>query len=380
MKTVRRNSSIELLRLLAMLMVVCNHFVQYSPLYKALPYWPAGITKFVFQVVFMSGGWFGDVLFFAISVWFLLDKTTGFRDSCRRVWVLERELLFWSLILFGLTVFAKWQGIYQQGIAKLAVESVFPIASGLWWYPTSYALFLLFMPFLVKGLRVLGKRSHCVLSVVMLLLWSNLISLFPFDAAYPSVLLFTGWAVAIAYYRWYIKPLSTKACLLLVLVGLGVASAYWTVANVFSAVTGAVSFQTELAFCYRTPGMLMAFGVFLLAERAPFYSGVLNWIAQSAFGVYLIHCYPSTLNWWSHSGIVDSIVHSNHPLLGSLCFVLTLFLICLLLDIVRHLLFTVSLDRRRGRMFDVLFARIEKTRWYCRFIAQTAACEAEEER
>lgn len=371
MKTVRRNSSIELLRLLAMLMIIGNHFVQYSPFYKVVPGWPVGIAKFVFQVVLMCGGWFGDVLFFAISVWFLVDRQTDFRSSCRRVWVLERELLFWSLLLFGLTVVAKWQGFYQQGLAKLAIESVFPLASGLWWYPTSYALFLLFMPFLIKGLHALSKRSHCILAVTMLLLWSNLIPLFSFDAAYPSVLLFVGWAVAITYYRWYMKSLSTKGCMLLIFAGFGIASMYWVVANTISAATGVEAFQTQLALCYRTPGVLMAFGIFLLVERFPFYNGALNWIAQSALGVYLIHCYPPILGWWSHSKVVSDIMRSNHPLLESLCFVVMVFAVCLLLDIIRHLLFAILWDREKGKLFDMLFARIEGTRWYRRFITRT---------
>lgn len=371
MKSVRRNSSIELLRLLAMLMIVSNHFIQYSPFYKVLPTWPIGITKYVFQVVFMCGGWFGDALFFAISVWFLVNKQTDFRSSCRRVWILERELLFWSLLLFGLTVAAEWGGFHQEGIAKLAVESIFPLASGLWWYPTSYALFLLFMPFLIKGLRALSKRSHCILAVTMLLLWSNLIPLFPFDAAFPSVLLFIGWAVAITYYRWHMEPLSTRNCVLLILTGLSIASAYWAVANTVFIVTGVESFQTKLALCYRTPGILMAFGIFLLAERFPFYNRILNWIAQSAFGVYLIHCYPPILNWWCHSKTVSDIVRANNPLLESLLFVTMVFLLCLLLDIIRHLLFTFFWDRKKGKTFDMFFSRIEGTQWYRRFTVRT---------
>lgn len=60
----------------------------------------------------------------------------------------------------------------------LVIKSLLPLIYGVWWYPTSYAVFLLFLPFLEQGLKALGKRNHLILAVVSLGLY-GVIGLLP---------------------------------------------------------------------------------------------------------------------------------------------------------------------------------------------------------
>ena len=65
---------------------------------------PPTPTKVAYQFL-MGGGWVGNFIFFTISIWFLLDRQNTLKSSLKRIWILERELLFWSLALFAATLF-----------------------------------------------------------------------------------------------------------------------------------------------------------------------------------------------------------------------------------------------------------------------------------
>ena len=103
-------------------------------------------------------------------IWFLLDRQNTLKSSLKRIWVLERELLFWSLALFAATLFLRKAGLYSGSVLKLAAHSVLPLTTSLWWYPTSYAMFLLLLPFLVTGMKALGERAHRSLALIALLM------------------------------------------------------------------------------------------------------------------------------------------------------------------------------------------------------------------
>ncbi len=96
-----RNSSIELLRVIAMLMILLHHFVVHNAF--DVSRMPVSLPKFIFYMLFASGGKIAVVIFFSISAWFLLDGDWSIRACWKRVWLLERELIFWSVTLLVFT-------------------------------------------------------------------------------------------------------------------------------------------------------------------------------------------------------------------------------------------------------------------------------------
>ncbi len=148
-----RDSGLELLRVLAMLMVTAHHLV----LYNAVDLWsaPLDAKRLVFETAFLGMGKVGVVCFFGITAWFLCEREDGYRRALRRVWVMERELLFYSAGIYLVARFLLHAPV-PDGTGWKAVA---PLSSGLWWYPTSYATFLLLQPALNAGLRVAGGRG-----------------------------------------------------------------------------------------------------------------------------------------------------------------------------------------------------------------------------
>ena len=74
-----------------------------------------------------GGGKVGVVIFFSISAWFFLDKEQTIKSNLKRVWIMERELLFWSLILVTFYLVFDRADLSM----KLMVKSVMPLSMGV---------------------------------------------------------------------------------------------------------------------------------------------------------------------------------------------------------------------------------------------------------
>lgn len=358
-----RNSSIELLRLACMLMIVSYHYA-----YTSAGHWiaeqPFSLAKLFYQCL-MGGGWVGNFIFFTISVWFLLDREQTLHSSLRRVWILERELLFWSILLFLITVALRQHDIFTGSLSTrmLVIRCFLPLSLNVWWYPTSYALFLIFLPFLNAGMRKITKRQHCQLACICLLLWGvlGLIPKISYNLTESTVFVFIYWYILISYYRWHMDSFSTRRCWSLICVGVGIDFIYLLGSNLLYSATGkAASAQLFIFDKWKLPIMLIGFGVFLLVEKTEFHSRVVNVLAASAFGIYLIHFYPPILALWTHYFSVEKMFTTAHPVIYGLLVILTVFVVCLLLDLVRQGFFKLTFDRHRGRIFDRLWRMFAK--------------------
>lgn len=366
-KIVGRNSSLELLRIIAMLMIVSYHFIYINPDHELL-LTQGPCIRFVYEVLLIGGGWVGNFIFFTISTWFLLDRETTLLKSFRRIWILERELLFWSVTLLVIYLILHAHSPYVEPISmgstrKLILTSIFPLISNLWWYPTSYALYLLFLPFLIKGTKALGATSHRNLAILCLMLWGigGLLPNISFNLTEASVFVFIYWFILISYYRWYMRPFSEKACIGLIAGGIAINIFYWSTFIAFSSITGKGSGFIEFIFDHwKLPSMMIGFGLFLLFERRRFFNPIINWIAGSTFGIFLIHYHPISRKIWGSYLPLRECLTSPNPVLQAMACIAAIFLCCLLLDMVRQAFFALTIDKHKGAVFDKLCVYVGK--------------------
>ncbi|MCH4853759.1 acyltransferase [Bifidobacterium pseudolongum] len=355
-----RNSSIELLRLLAMLMIVGCHYVWINRSGK----WDIATTSFSFKKVFFEfvyggGGWVGNFIFFVISVWFLADRKCTLRSDLRRIWIMEREVLFWSITLFLLCLALKHYGYYagNDNMVIMLTHSLLPLLTNLWWYPTSYAIFLLLLPFLNKGMKSLGRAHHRNLTVILLVLWGLFAFVPHIDLnLYIGVFVFIYWYVLITYYRWYMNEITEGQSFVLIFTGLIIELLYLVGGNVIYAVTHKmVSMQVYIFGKWTLPTMMVGFGLFTLANRREFHSKIINTLAASSFGIYLIHFNKYIVSIWEHYIPRATIYSSQYAIALGGAIVIGLFIACLLIDLIRQFLFHLTIDKHRGAWFDKLY-------------------------
>ena len=344
----QRNSSIEMLRIIAMFMILMSHFIGHNG-YDVLKL-PLGPERIFFQLVMRSGGAIGVVIFFSISAWFFLDKEQTIKSNLKRVWIMERELLFWSLILVTFYLVFDRADLSM----KLMVKSVMPLSMDVWWYATAYAIFLALLPFLAKGLKALGREYHLALAATVLVIW-GLTSFIPGmiginDGFFGFIYLF----ILISAYKWYMKPFTTKQVWLMTGIGLGFFLLY-TAASATLSLLGH-DMGIYITDKWRLPVIMVGFGVFLLFDRVTFHNRTINRIAQSAFAVYLITDYEASEKLlWVRLFNLQNLYQQPLAILQILGILLAIYAACTLIDFIRQALFAVTIDRRRGRWFELLW-------------------------
>ena len=284
----------------------------------------------------------GVTVFFTISAWFFCERNQTVRGCFRRVWYLEKEVLFYSLLLAAIC--------FAVGLAgpRLAVRSLLPLTLGVWWYPTAYATFLLFLPFLGRGLRAIGRTYHLVLCAILLVLY-GVLSLLPDAQMVGEVYGFVYLFVLISAYRWYLEDSHPLAPWPMILVGMGMILLYVVAALAAFQLRGiqiGIPQGDVLTHEVRLPVILVGFGIFLLFERMSFESRIVNALARSAFSVYLITDYPA-LQGILWSGPMDLRVVGSMlvGLLWAFGILLTMYATCTAFDLIRRTLSKLTVDR-----------------------------------
>lgn len=312
-----------------------------------------GPEKVFFQLFMAGGGKVGVVIFFSISAWFFLDKEQTIKSNLRRIWVMERELLFWSFCLLVFYLVFDRDDLSK----KLMVKSLAPLNMSVWWYATAYAIFLALLPFLFKGLKALGREWHLALTITMLAIW-GLTSFIPGTQQIGSGFIgFIYLFVLISAYKWYLKPFTAKQIWLMFSIGFGFFLLY-TCASIILSVFG---FNKGLFITgdWKLPVIMIGFAMFLLFDRVSFHSGFINKIAQSAFAVYLITDYAASEKLlWVHLFNLKHLYQQPLAILHILGILLTIYAVCTLLDFIRQGLFAVTVDRRRGHWFELLWNKV----------------------
>lgn len=364
-KRKQRNSSIELLRIIAMLMILSHHFVVHngSPLSR----FPLTPGREIFSFFFLSGGKIGVVIFFSISAWFFIDSAQSIKQNFKRIWLMERELLFWSL-----TLLAAFAIINRSTFPSIVITSFFPIVTNLWWYATSYAAFLALLPFLQYALLAMGRKRHIQLTVMLLAVFAPL-SLIPLQTIFPlfinNVAGFVYMFIILSCYKLYIKPASTKRLWGTISIGLGLSIAIiifldLAIKYLFNNTPPAVLDNYSPFSDFALPTMLVGIPIFLLFSRAHFHNSIINFIAKSAFAVYLISDYPLTQNLlWSTWFNLKDIYGKPFMVLHVIGILLGVYAACILCDFIRRGLFALTVDRHPGRWFNALWDTVAHWHW-----------------
>ena len=348
----QRESGIELLRIIAMLLIVSHHMVVHNAFQVAGE--PVSARRLILQQFLCAPGKIGIALFFMISAWFMADRVPTAKSVFRKAWIMERELLFWSVFIFIV------QLVMNPAIPSVdtVLSTLLPTTRRVWWYATAYMVFLLLSPFIIQGLRSFDRKRHLQCCLAMVFLWGVLYAVPGSDTNIGmNVVGFVYVFALISYYKWYGTPLCTSTAWIMTVAGTVFIVAWDVIVTVGlqgKPVEGEVLAMVERE--WSIPVLIVSFGLFALFRRLRFRSAIVNRCAAATFGVYLItdHSFMRSLLWTRYFDM--SRFYSNHSCLGVcarfLIIVLGVFVAAMLLDMLRSTLFFCTIDRHRGRLFD----------------------------
>ncbi|KAB7789606.1 acyltransferase family protein [Bifidobacterium leontopitheci] len=360
-RTRLRNSNIEMLRIVAMLLIVFNHFPWNV---DSIISGTSGVIRYILldiNALLINFGGVGDDLFFMISAWFLCMENPTIKRNLRRSWLLEKQLLFYAMLLFGIEI-AMWRyasigTMSKSELAIGAVNAFFPLVTSRWWYPTSYVLFLIIHPWVNQGLRSIGQMAHRNLAIISVLVW-GIIPYFDLNMGY-SVFLFMYLYTLVAYARWYIREgaISSSHMVWMILIGFVSGFLVNCAVQLVSPNSPVGAFWMNKPRCL--PSLLMAFGLILRVARMPERKSMfVNKTASATLAVYLLLISPLSeyVSLWCNQYLATGWLRFGEECAVAIVF----FCAAILTDFIRQGIFVVTVDRRKGRWFERAWLRLKK--------------------
>jgi len=277
--TTKRDSNIELLRIVAMFFIVIHHFLIHS-LDNSAYYANSEISTSFVVISFLEG-----FLYIGVNIFLLISGYYGIHLRARRIWSLYLMSLFYGLVGYLFDHFYTGTPITHTLITK----SIFIFSHPLWWYIAYYILLMFLSPILNAGMDHLSKKQYqwlllCLTfaQVYMGFFWQKE----QFDNNGYSFQHFIYFYLVGGYLRRHSKTISSNIQRIQQLF-IYVACAFaWAICNILRLYID-IPFGDNWA--YNNPiVMLAAIAFFRLFLSFHFQSQVINWMAGGCLAAYLI--------------------------------------------------------------------------------------------
>lgn len=350
----KRQVNFELLRIVAMLMIISLHYMVKGWAATPFPFTakehPVGVFAWLieaFCIVAVN-------CYVLISGYFLVESVW----KPGRVVSLLCQVLFYSLLVPVLLLFAGEVSLADLDIYNW-IGYLFPFATEHYWFATAYLVMYLFAPFLAAGIQKINKRELQILLALLLAFFSLEKTIVPVYLTTDRYGYDFGWFLCLfvvaGYIRLYGIPWLEKrshavglyaiSCLLI-----------WQL-SLFSNTLGreidAFVHYADMPYTYNhllcLVGSVSLFYVFKnMRIREGRFAGMVRKLAPGTFGVYLLHEHTLVrygwMKWLGSDRVKESFLFVPH------------MIFCVL---VVYAVGTV-VDLERGKMFARVAAAAEK--------------------
>lgn len=158
----KRNSNIELLRILCIWGITVHHLVFHSTIMDV----SLGISR-LFAQFFILFGKSGVNIFVLISSYFLSElREIEYKKSSGRVFNLWKQTILYSVICF---VFAVLFFDYNFSISTI-MKVFLPITSNAYWFMTAFIGLMIFEPFLNQAVNKISLKTYQCLMCALILI------------------------------------------------------------------------------------------------------------------------------------------------------------------------------------------------------------------
>lgn len=350
-----RNSSVELLRIICMILIVAHHYSYYGGFPALSTTYMTGEGIFI-QLI----GAFGQVscaVFAIISGYYLcqveFDSAKKVFNHYKKIIPTIAQFVFYSVaILLVMGLAGKIQFTSEN-----VIRSLFPYIFGNW-FVRFYIIFYLFVPFLNMIVSKISYKMLTGLVVMSIIVWSIIPSLAPGSFNYGCLDFFLVMYFIGAYIHKYLESrVSTRTVIIgtvvSLMVYLGILVAYDLVGyhmqsdEIIAKTVGLVNYTKIIP-------IILACFVFMLFSRFKFRNDYINAISGSVMGIYLIHD-NDYLRYFIWRDVSPNYLYADNPYLHSLIKVLAVFVVCLGIDMIR--------SETVGRLFKKFYNKLADSVW-----------------
>lgn len=287
----QRNSGIELLKIIGILLIIISHSV--GTLYYLEEHNIKNIFNLMFATInpeifslkiFLKFGTIGNIIFFTSSAYFLCDS-----KGLNVKKVINMLIDVWLISIINLGVFVV---LNEKLSFELIIKSIFPTTFGNNWYITCYLLVFMIHPFLNIIIINITQKQHLVFVVTTFILYCGVAFLKHSSFWYNDLLLFIILYFFVSYIKMYFQHLSIniKLNMVLILIGMGGMFIFTFLINYLGL---HFDFFSQNSLYWNTNNnpfiILLVIGAFNIFSQIDFFSRTINQISSVSLFVYIIH-------------------------------------------------------------------------------------------
>lgn len=329
----KRVASLDVLRVLSMLLVVVSHYIYHG--IKTRP----ELQEYYSLQTLMGGGNFVTIealyifsciavnCFVMISGYFLIEKTSYRWKGIVNVWI---ETFFYSVLF----LFAAW---YQEGYVSVTeiLHHIFPIWGQQYWFVTFYFGLMFLAPLMAKMAVALNERQYLFILLILFLmnfqcLYGDIFGGFSSLMWFSFLFMIGGYLKRFGCPEWLRHRkgaifLGIWGALTLMAIGLNLIKG------------GRTSFVST---SYHGPVFFLSLSAFVFFAFTDFNGKWVNAVSKIApytFAVYLIHA-----NGFWKGRIWEAVIPDSFHLpiiVYCLASCLFIFIACVVIDIIRSYIF-----------------------------------------
>ncbi len=348
----KRDASFELLRSVAMCMIIVVHYLSKGNVLVSLPTTAAdGMNSAAI------GAWIVEAICLpAVNVYIMISGYFGAKSSFK----VSRLARLWGTVIFYSIAITFVLGLTgnlanAQGSVALASFTVydwmnvaFPVVTEQYWFITAYVMLYLFMPFLSAGVEKLDQKSFRNVLIVLFGIFSLSKSVLPMDLPTDGKGYDVLWLICLYLLGGYFGRFGCRLLekrIWATVVCLGSAMAMFAMAFVARAIylrTGILGdfvLRNSIYNCNQIFCLMSAVGLFWMFKGLPIkgerLSAFICYVGTCTMAVYLIHeqlymryAWP---RWFHVQEQAGKWTFLPHLLLTVVC----VFTVCVLIEAVR---------------------------------------------
>lgn len=323
LKTRARQSNFECLRICAMFMIIFSHLMGQTGAIEAT----TGFNH-LFAILAGSASRIGVALFVMIGSWFM----AGNRMNASRILKVWCEVLFYTalitLVLFLLG--------YPVTTLQL-ISSFFPFLRRPLWFAGAYIALMLLSPFLNEVFSwEKSRQTKLLITMTIIVVIVSTTSRF-MDTFLCNVFGFSYLYLLTGYYKFHIhnenkgkyKNIMFLSAFLVYLVIVLIKWYSSTMADTNTLFEYVYKLSTQYLSDFKSlPNLIISSAIFYYFSNTDMGSNkIINFMARSAFGVYIIHQTPAFINvLWNSIFKVNSWINSKYFVLLSVMTVLLIYI------------------------------------------------------
>ena len=294
----KRDSGIELLRIIAMIMIIGIHLFYYGDFYSTVTEAGGKVAAVATLIRIASRPCVN--LFIIISGYFMSKSSFDLKKSCERTMDVYIKIMIYSVSLTVICLIIGGRAcVYGGGKAPLwlmLAKMVFPLTSQTWYFLSNYILLCLLAPFINIVIQKITKKQYQFLLAVLTVvfsLWvsfdyiepfSEWIRLFGYEsmpngkniASFIYIYLIGG------YIRFHGRERTKPNYVYIVGAGLVVITDFYLYTRGYIPSLFAINYSSPFVILYTVL-------LFLFFKDLHFKSSIVNTVASTTLGVYAIH-------------------------------------------------------------------------------------------